>query len=81
MSTELDSGLRLYHRRRNLTMFPGSVDPRAKMKNAGRQGPFSRSLDVSPSSCRALRLETSSMGLLKTGVAAMAQRKAVIEVN
>ena len=81
MSTELDGDWRLYHRRLILTMFPGSVDPRAKMKNADRQGPFSRSLDVSPSSCRGLRWEPSSMGLLRTGVAVMAQRKTTVAVN
>lgn len=60
-------------------MFPVSVEPRAKIKNTSLQGPSSSSLEVAL--CRALRRETSSIGLLIIGVAAMAQTKAVIPAD
>ncbi len=64
MSTELDSDWRLYYRRLNLTMFPGSVDPRAKIKDAGRQG-----LSLKIDGCFTLILSSLEAGNILDGVA------------
>ncbi len=60
-------------------MLPDSVEPRAKMKITSLHAPFLSSSEVAD--CRVSRDVPPGMGLLRMGVAAIAQRKAVIAAD
>jgi len=59
-------------------IFPGSVEPRAKIRNTDLQGPFMRSLDVSTRVWRVERAVEDWMEESGSGFVATVERKAAI---